>query len=52
MADLCAHHLILDAKERQAILETLDPAERVRKVSESIASQLAMLKREKRETLN
>ena len=52
IADLCAHHLILDAKERQKILETLDPAARVRMVSESLALQLAMLKREKRETLN
>jgi ATP-dependent Lon protease len=52
LADLCAHHLVLDAKERQTILETLDPAARVRMVSESLASQLAMLKREKRETMN
>src|SRR5262245_20931333 len=24
VADMCAHHLVLDARERQAILETLD----------------------------
>lgn len=52
IADLCAHHLILDARERQKLLETLDPAERVRIVSESLALQLAMLKRENRSTLN
>lgn len=52
LADLCAHHLILDAKERQKLLETLDPRERVRLVSESLAMQLAMLKRENRSTLN
>lgn len=52
IADLCAHHLILDAKERQKILETIDPVERVRMVSESLALQLAMLKRENRSTLN
>ncbi len=52
IADLCAHHLILDARERQKLLETLDPGERVRAVSESLAMQLAMLKRENRSTLN
>jgi len=52
VADLCAHHLILDARERQKLLETLDPGERVRMVSESLAMQLAMLKRENRSTLN
>jgi ATP-dependent Lon protease len=52
LADICAHHLILEAKERQKILETLDPAERVRMVSEAVALQLAMLKREGRATLN
>jgi len=52
IADLCAHHLILDARDRQNLHETLDPAERVRIVSESLALQLAMLKRENRSTLN
>jgi len=52
IADLCAHHLILDARERQKLLETLDPGERVRAVSESLAMQLALLKRENRSTLN
>jgi ATP-dependent Lon protease len=39
IADLCAHHLVLDARERQAILETLDTSDRVRKVAESLALQ-------------
>jgi len=46
IADLCAHHLILDARERQAVLETLDPAARVRKVADALAVQLAMCKHE------
>jgi ATP-dependent Lon protease len=52
IADLCAHHLILDAKERQAILECLDPAVRVRMVSESLALQLATLKRDAKSAMN
>ncbi len=39
IADLCAHRLVLDARERQAILETLDTGDRVRKVAESLALQ-------------
>jgi Lon protease-like protein len=39
IADLCAHHLIIDAAARQAILEELDVAERVRKVIAELASQ-------------
>lgn len=39
IADLCAHHLVLDGKERQAILETLDPSARVRRVAEALALQ-------------
>jgi Lon protease-like protein len=39
IADLCAHHLILDARERQAILETLDPVARVRHVTQVLAVQ-------------
>ena len=52
IADLCAHHLILDAKERQKILENLDPAARVRTVADLLAMQLAVFKRESRGTLN
>ena len=43
---------MLDARIRQKILETLDPAARVRMVSESLAQQLATVKREGRGTLN
>ncbi|MDI1443705.1 LON peptidase substrate-binding domain-containing protein [Polyangium sp. 6x1] len=39
LADLCAHHLVLDARERQAILETLSPRARVRRVAEVLAMQ-------------
>jgi ATP-dependent Lon protease len=39
IADLCAHHLVLDARERQAILEMLEPAARVRRVAEVLAMQ-------------
>ena len=52
VADLCAHHLILDARERQKILETLDPDVRVRMVADALAVQLAVFKREPRSTLN
>ena len=39
VADLCAHHLVLDARERQAALETLDVGARVRRVAEVLALQ-------------
>jgi Lon protease-like protein len=39
LADLCAYHLVLDARERQAILETLDPRARTRRVAETLAMQ-------------
>lgn len=39
VADLCAQHLIVDARERQRCLETLDEAERVRRVIEALAVQ-------------
>jgi len=39
VADLCAHHLVLDARERQAALETLDVSPRVRRVAEALALQ-------------
>lgn len=43
IADLCAHHLVLDARERQAILEMLEPAARVRRVAEALAVQRVAL---------
>lgn len=39
IADLSAHHLVLDARERQAALETLDIGERVRRVADVLALQ-------------
>ncbi len=39
LADLCAHHLVLDARERQAILETLSPRARAHRVTEVLAMQ-------------
>jgi ATP-dependent Lon protease len=39
VADLCAHQLVLDARERQATLEILDVGERVRRVAEALAVQ-------------
>jgi ATP-dependent Lon protease len=39
LADLCAFHLVLDARERQAILEMLDPRARARRVAEVLAMQ-------------
>jgi ATP-dependent Lon protease len=45
MADLCAHHLILDPLRRQAILEELRVAERVRLVLAELMTQQATLGR-------
>ena len=42
-ADLAAHHLVLDARERQGILETSDVAARVRRTTEALALQHAAL---------
>jgi ATP-dependent Lon protease len=39
VADLCAHHLVLDARERQLALETLEVGPRVRRVAEALALQ-------------
>jgi Lon protease-like protein len=39
-ADLCAHQLLRDGAARQAILEELDPAARVRLVTSHLAEQL------------
>ncbi len=44
VADLAAHHLVLDASERQAVLEELDPVTRVRKVAELLVVQALALR--------
>lgn len=52
VADLCAHHLIVDTMARQAILEELDVAERVRKVIRELATQHSDMLREGGGSLN
>jgi ATP-dependent Lon protease len=49
IADLCAHHLVLDARQRQAILEMLDPRDRVRRVAEVLALQRLALSTDPRD---
>jgi ATP-dependent Lon protease len=49
LADLCAHHLMLDVRERQAALETLDVGARVRRVAEVLALQRLALSSDPRE---
>jgi ATP-dependent Lon protease len=51
-ADLAAHHLILDARERQSILETLDVTVRVRRTTEALALQHAALQGTARGPMN
>jgi ATP-dependent Lon protease len=46
IADMCAHHLVIDARTRQAVLEELDVAQRVRRVIEELVSQHMELARE------
>ena len=49
IADLCAHHLVLDAKERQLALETLEVGPRVRRVAEALALQRLALSHDPRD---
>ena len=49
VADLCAHHLVLDARERQSVLETLEAGARVRRVAEVLALQRLALSSDPRE---
>jgi Lon protease-like protein len=49
VADLCAHHLVLDARERQAALETLEVGARVRRVTEVLALQRLALSNDPRD---
>jgi ATP-dependent Lon protease len=46
IADLCAHHLIIDAGARQRMLEQLDAAERVHMVIDELAHQHGALLKE------
>lgn len=43
LADACAAQLVLDARERQALLETCDAARRVRRLVEVLTVQRAMI---------
>jgi ATP-dependent Lon protease len=52
IADLCAHHLLIDASVRQGILEELDVAERVRLVTAELAAQHVALRTSERSTLH
>jgi Lon protease-like protein len=45
LADLCAHHLLIDPTLRQTLLSELDPRERVRMVTTELAVQHAALLR-------
>jgi ATP-dependent Lon protease len=51
-ADLAAHHLVLDARERQAILEMLDIGARIRRTTEALALQHAALSSTARGPMN
>jgi hypothetical protein len=51
-ADLAAHHLVLDARERQTILETLDVSVRVQRATEALALQHAVLQGTNRGPMN
>jgi ATP-dependent Lon protease len=42
-ADLAAYHLVVDARERQSLLETLDVSERVRRTTQALALQHAAM---------
>ncbi len=52
IADLCAHHLVIDAAARQRILETLDVTERVRMVTAELALQHGSLRKTEHRTLH
>jgi len=51
-ADLAAHHLVLDARERQTMLETLDVSVRVQRTTEALALQHAALQGTNRGPMN
>ncbi len=52
IADLCAHHLVIDAAARQRILETLDVNARVRMVTAELAVQHGSLRKIEPSTLH
>lgn len=48
VADLAAHYLVLDARERQALLEELDTRVRVQRTAQALALQTAAIRRPRR----
>jgi ATP-dependent Lon protease len=52
VADLCAHHLLIDAGVRQELLCELDPRARVRRVTEELAAQHSVFATERGGALN
>jgi hypothetical protein len=51
LADACAYQLVVDPAARQAILEELDPATRVRVVIQQLAAQQGAMMRDVRGTV-
>jgi ATP-dependent Lon protease len=49
LADLCASRLLLDVRDRQAVLEELDVGARVRRVAEALTLQRALLAPDRRD---
>ena len=49
ITDLCAHHLVLDARERQTLLETADLAVRARRTTEALVIQRVALSTDRRD---
>lgn len=48
VADLAAHYLVFDARERQALLEELDACARVRRTAQALALQTAAIRSPRR----
>lgn len=48
VADACAHHLLVDGRERQRVLETTNVRVRVRLVATALAAQAALLSTDSR----
>jgi ATP-dependent Lon protease len=48
LTDFCAHHLVLDARERQTLLELEDPAERARRTTAILVAQRVALSGDRR----
>jgi ATP-dependent Lon protease len=51
-ADVCAHHLVVEGRARQSVLEVLDVADRVRLVTRVLSGQLNAMRRREGEEPN